>query len=58
MEEALRDRQSGADVKPPQAAVVKSDGGERCGGAGTMFPAGMVERGEREQTADEVSKRD
>jgi hypothetical protein len=38
--------------------VVKSDGGERCGSAGTMFPAGTVERVEREQTADEVSKRD
>ena len=26
--------------------------------AGTMIPAGTVERGERKQTADEVSKRD
>ena len=24
-------------LKPPQAAVVKSDGGERCGNAGTRF---------------------
>src|SRR5246127_970882 len=32
---ALRVRQSGADLKPPQAAVVKSDGGERCGNGGT-----------------------
>ena len=32
---ALRGRQSGADLKPPQAAVVKSDGGERCGNVGT-----------------------
>ena len=32
---ALRVRQSGADLKPPQAAVVKSDGGERCGNVGT-----------------------
>ena len=31
---ALRVRQSGADLKPPQAAVVKSDGGERCGNVG------------------------
>jgi type III restriction enzyme len=30
---ALRGRQSGVDLKPPQAAVVKSDGGERCGKA-------------------------
>jgi hypothetical protein len=29
------DRLSGADLKPPQAAVVKSDGGERCGNVGT-----------------------
>src|SRR5271169_3320973 len=35
MKEALRDRQSGADLKPPQAAVVKSHGGERCGNGGT-----------------------
>jgi len=34
---ALRVRWSGADLKPPQAAVVKSDGGERCGNAGTGF---------------------
>src|SRR6266446_446600 len=32
---ALRGRQSGVDLKPPQAAVVKSDGGERCGNVGT-----------------------
>src|SRR6516165_5177622 len=35
--DALRVRQSGADLKPPQAAVVKSDGGERCGNVGTGF---------------------
>src|ERR1700738_3782404 len=34
---SLRGRQSGADLKPPQAAVVKSDGGERCGKVGTRF---------------------
>jgi len=34
---ALRDRQSVVDLKPPQAAVVKSHGGERCGKAGTRF---------------------
>src|ERR1700732_1010683 len=33
----LRGRQSGVDLKPPQAAVVKSSGGERCGKAGTGF---------------------
>jgi hypothetical protein len=47
-----------ADPKPPQAAVVKSDGGERCGKVGTKIPAGKVERGERKQTVDEVSKAD
>src|ERR1700681_2228083 len=47
-----------ADPKPPQAAVVKSDGGERCGNVGTMIPAGKVERGERKQTASEASKAD
>src|ERR1700757_1188954 len=31
-------RQSGVGLKPPQAAVVKSDGGEGCGNAGTRIP--------------------
>src|SRR4030081_2726217 len=47
-----------ADPKPPQAAVVKSDDGERCGNVGTVIPAGKVERGERKQTASEASKAD
>jgi hypothetical protein len=47
-----------ADPKPPQAAVVKSRGGERCGNVGTMIPAGTVERGERKRIVDEVSKAD
>jgi hypothetical protein len=47
-----------ADPKPPQAAVVKSHGGERCGNAGTMIPAGTVEKGERKRTVSEVSKAD
>ncbi len=47
-----------ADPKPPQAAVVKSHGGERCGNVGTMIPAGTVERGERKRIVDEVSKAD
>jgi hypothetical protein len=45
-----------AGFKPPQAAAVKSRGGERCGKVGTMIPAGMVERGERKRTAAEASK--
>jgi hypothetical protein len=32
-----RGRQSGADPKPPQAAVVKSEGGERCRKVGTRW---------------------
>jgi len=32
---ALRVRQSGADLKAPQAAAVKGRGGERCGNVGT-----------------------
>src|SRR5690242_18401573 len=47
-----------ADPKPPQAAAVKSRGGERCGNAGTMIPAGTVERGERKRTVSEVSQAD
>jgi hypothetical protein len=47
-----------ADPKPPRAAAVKSRGGERRGNAGTMIPAGTVERGERKQTASEASKAD
>jgi len=47
---------SGIDPKPPQAAVVKSDGGERCGNVGTKIPSGTVERGERKRTIAEVSK--
>ena len=30
-------KQSGSGLKPLQAAVVKSDGGERCGKVGTRF---------------------
>ena len=44
------------DPKPPRAAVVKSHGRERRGNAGTVIPAGTVERGERKQTASEASK--
>ena len=47
-----------ADPKPPQVALAKSHGGERCGKVGTMIPAGKVERGERKQTASEASKAD
>jgi hypothetical protein len=51
-------RQSGSGLKPLQAAVVKSDGGERCSQRREDIPAGEVERGERKRTADELSKAD
>jgi hypothetical protein len=47
-----------ADPKPPQAAAVKSHGGERCGKSWNKILAGMIERGERKRTAVEVSKAD
>jgi hypothetical protein len=47
-----------ADPKPPQAAVVKSHGGECYGSVGTMIPAGMVKRGERKRIVREISKAD
>jgi len=46
------------DPKPPRAAMVKSHGRERRGNAGTMIPAGKIERGERKRTASEASKAD
>src|ERR1700731_1162673 len=51
MKEDLRGRQSGVDLKPPRAAVVKSDGGERCGKVGTRFRQAWL----REASASEPS---
>ena len=48
----------GVDRRPPQAAVAKSDAGERCGKRRDKIPAGTVEGGERKRTAAEVSKAD
>jgi hypothetical protein len=48
---ALRGRQSGVDLKPPQAAVVKNDGGERCGNGGTRSRQARL----REASASEPS---
>jgi hypothetical protein len=39
----------GTDLKPPQAAVVRSNGSERCGSADDAILAGTVERGECKQ---------
>src|SRR6516165_6083933 len=50
MKEGLRGRQSGVDLKPPQAAVVKSNGGERCGNVGTGFRQARL----REASASEL----
>ena len=41
--QASRGQNSGAGLKPPQAAVVKSDGGERCGESREL--GGCQERG-------------
>ena len=35
---------TGVDLKPPQAAVVKSDGGERCGNGGTRSRQARLSR--------------
>jgi hypothetical protein len=53
---APRGRRSGVGLKPPRAAVVKSDGGERRGKGGTAIPSGEIQGDEREQTADELPK--
>ena len=44
---ALRDRPAGGGLKPPQAAAVKSRGGERCG-KGARDASGVGREGERE----------
>src|SRR5580704_7088239 len=53
--QAPRGRQSGAGLKPLQAAAVKSGGGERCSKRRDKIPSGVVRRGERKRTADDVS---
>ena len=53
---ALRDRLAGGGSKPPQAASVKSRGGERCGKACVRVCRGRDREDERERTADDVSK--
>ena len=55
-EAAVRGRQSGVGLKPLRAAVVKSDRGERCSKRQDEISSGMVRRGERKRTADDVSK--
>ena len=48
--EALRDRPAGGGPKPPQAAPVKSRGGERCRKRRAESPSGVSREGERERT--------
>src|ERR1700746_3473774 len=54
---ALRGRQSGVDLKPPQAAVVKSDGGERCGNAGTRFRQARLREASASEPLQKCRKR-
>src|SRR5262249_27263806 len=54
--QASRGQNSGAGLKPPQAAVVKSDGGERCGESREL--GGCQERGVAGVSADRLSAQD
>ena len=40
----LRGQRSGAAFKPLQAAIVKSDGGERCSKRWDKIPSGVIRR--------------
>ena len=51
-----RSRLAGAGFKTPQAAVVKSHGGERLGKVTAVTVAGVAQRDERKRTIDEASK--
>jgi RNA-directed DNA polymerase len=48
---ALRDRPAGGGLKPPQAAPVKSRGGEHCGKRRADSPSGGSREGERKRTS-------
>jgi hypothetical protein len=48
---------AGGGFKPPQAASVKSRGGERCGKRRAVSVSGVGQEGERKRTTVEVSKR-
>ena len=52
-----RRRQSGAGVKPLQAAVVKSGGGERCSKRRDLIPSGMVWSGEASESEPSMTCR-
>ncbi len=52
----LRGRPVGGGRKPPRAAAVKSRGGERRGERRAVSASGVGQEGERERSADDVSK--
>ena len=52
----LRGRPAGGGRKPPQAAAVKSRGGERLRKSRAVSAAGMGQEGERKRSTDDVSK--
>ena len=56
-EKVLRGRQSGVDLKPPQAAVVKSNGGERCGKIGTRFRQARLREASASEPLQKCQKR-
>jgi hypothetical protein len=53
----LRGRPAGGGRKPPQAAAVKSRGGERLRKSRAVSAAGVGQEGERKRSIDDVSKR-
>ena len=52
----LRGRPAGGGRKPPQAAAVKSRGGERVRKSRAVSAAGVGQEDERERSTDDVSK--
>src|SRR5271166_1342191 len=52
-----RGRRSGVDLKPPQAAVVKSNGGERCGKVGTGFRQARLREASASEPLQKCRKR-
>jgi hypothetical protein len=52
----LRGRPVGGGRKPPQAAAVKSRGGERLRKSRAVSAAGVGQEGERKRSTDDVSK--
>ena len=53
---APRGRPAGGGLKPPQAASVKSRGGERCGKRRSLTALGVDQEGEQKRTVDDLSR--